>query len=1002
MLGSRLVRRIRGCTVTENGCFAGSGRRQEHCAHHHERQNLADLVREGGMSEANANLVYVCDQWEIDLGRRELRSRGVPVPLGGRAFEVVMVLVQSASELVTKDDLMDRVWPGATVGEGTIHVHISAVRKALGADRTMLKTASGRGYRLLGNWTPQRRTAVRVDSPSKRTSGSPPPNNFPPLITRLVGRAAACQFVRDLVSAYRVVTLTGPGGIGKTSLAIKAVRYLLPNFEDGGWLVELASLSDPGLVPSAVAAALGLKVTGEISAVSVARAVGGRHLLLVLDNCEHVIDVAANLAETLTRLCPRTTIVATSREVLRIDGEAVYRVPPLEVPAPEQAAPDYIMQYSAVELFVARIKALNAGFTPTAEDLASIAAIGRHLDGMPLAIELAAASAAALGIEQVSAGLRDRFALLTRGRRTALPRQRTLRATLDWSHELLPDTERRLLRRLAVFPGGFTIDAATAVMTNTGFDASAVLDGIANLVAKSWVTLDKSGVTARWTLLETIRAYALEKLAESDESDDAQRRHAAFFRDLFAPQTRNARSSLSDEELARRVREIDNVRAVLDWSFSPSGDTAIGVDLTVAYAPVWRHLSLMSECRERCERALLGLDPHVTANMRLRTELQIDLAAAIFITMGSPEQAKTLLTEAVETAGALNDLNALAAALSTLLAIYVLRGEYDRARIAAERIEQIAHRIDDPVSLLAAYRELGATRLTSGRPGEAQQYFERILRSPAAPGDRRSVIYYNSNDHAVARAMLARALWMQGFADRALNEARLSLEELQGTDHQLQLCPILYHGICRIATMTGDFATADREISRLIEVAKSLNAHLWETAGHFLKGKLLVERGEFAQGLLVLRDAFETGGRTWRLSYPEFKGALALGLAGTGRLDEALVALDEAMAAERKDGLGWYAPELLRIKGEVLLQQAADQSAPAAEDGFNQAAQIAREQGALFWELRAALSLARLRVSQGRRHEARAPLASVYDRFTEGFATADMRAARTLLEELPS
>ena len=430
MLRSRLVRRIRGCRVTVNGCFVGSGRRQEHCARRHERQNLADLVREGGMSEANANLVYVCDQWEIDLGRRELRSRGVPVPLGGRAFEVVMVLVQSASELVTKDDLMDRVWPGATVGEGTIHVHISAVRKALGADRTMLKTASGRGYRLLGNWTPQRRTAVRVDSPSKRTSGSPPPNNFPPLITRLVGRAAACQFVRDLVSAYRVVTLTGPGGIGKTSLAAKAVRYLLPDFEDGGWIVELASLSDPGLVPSAVASALGLKLSGEISAESVARAVGGRHLLLVLDNCEHVIDAVANLAETLTRLCPRTTIVATSREVLRIDGESVYRVPPLDVPALRQAAPDTIMQYSAVELFVARTKALNAGFTPTAEDLASIAAICRHLDGMPLAIELAAASAAALGIEQVSAGLRDRFALLTRGRRTALPRQRTLRATL--------------------------------------------------------------------------------------------------------------------------------------------------------------------------------------------------------------------------------------------------------------------------------------------------------------------------------------------------------------------------------------------------------------------------------------------------------------------------------------------------------------------------------------------------------------------------------------------
>jgi predicted ATPase/DNA-binding winged helix-turn-helix (wHTH) protein len=965
----------------------------------------ADPVREGEVSEANANLVYVCDQWEIDLGRRELRSRGIAVPLGGRAFEVVTVLVQSASEFVTKDHLMERVWPGATVGEGTIHVHISAVRKALGSDRGLLKTASGRGYRLLGSWTPQQRdaTAAPVYSPLPRTSGSPPPNNFPPLITRLVGRAAACQFVRDLVSAYRVVTLTGPGGIGKTSLAIKAVRYLLPDFEDGGWLVELASLSDPGLVPSAVAGTLGLKLSGEISAESVARALGGKHLLLVLDNCEHIIDAVANLAETFTRLCPRTTIVATSREVLRIDGESVYRVPPLEVPAPGQAAPDYIMQYSAVELFVARTKALNAGFSPDAEDLASIATICRHLDGIPLAIELAAASAAALGIAQVSAGLRDRFALLTRGRRTALPRQRTLRATLDWSHELLPETERRLLRRLGVFAGGFTVDAAAAVMADAGLDAATVTDCIANLVTKSLIALDPTPGVTRWNLLETIRAYALEKLAGSDESDDAQRRHAAFFRDLFTPQARGARSSLSDEALARHVREIDNVRAALDWSFSSAGDQAIGVDLTAAYAPVWRHLSLMIECRERCERALLGLEPHVTANMSLRMQLQIALGEAIFITMGPAEQAKTLLTEALETANALNDLDAEAGALSTLLPVYVFRGEYRRVQIAAERIEQIAHRIDDPTHLRLAYLPMGATLFLRGRHREAQQYLERVLRFPATPGDRHGVIYYNPN-RAVTRAMLARALWMQGFAEQALNEARLSLEELQGTDHPLQLCRSLYNGICRVATMTGDFATADREIARLIEAATGLNAHLWETVGHFLKGQLLVERGEFAQGLLVLRDAFETCDRTgWHISYEEFKGALALGLAGTRRLDEALIALDDAMAADREgeDGHGWYAPELLRIKGEVLLQQTADRSTLAAEDCFNQAAQMAREQGALFWELRVALSVARLTVSQGRHHEARAPLASVYDRFTEGFATADLQAARTLLEGLP-
>jgi predicted ATPase len=452
--------------------------------------------------------------------------------------------------------------------------------------------------------------------------------------------------------------------------------------------------------------------------------------------------------------------------------------------------------------------------------------------------------------------------------------------------------------------------------------------------------------------------------------------------------------------MARRVREIDNVRAALDWSFSSAKGQAIGVDLTAAYAPVWRYLSLMIECRERCERALLRLEPYAAANMRLRMELQMNFAAAIFITMGPPDQAINLLTEALETAEALNDLHALAATLSMLSPIYAFRRKYARALIAAERIEKIAHRIDDPISLLLPYQHIGASLLVSGRPGKAQQYFERILRSPAGPEDRRDAFYSNSNDHAVARAMMARALWTQGFADQALNQARLSLNE-QGTDHPLQLCRILNHGICRIATMTGDFATADREIARLIEVATGLNARLWETAGHLLKGKLLVERGELAQGLLVLRDALETCDRTgWHMSSDEFRGAFALGLAGTGRLDEALVAVDDALAAEREDGYGWYAPELLRIKGEVLLQRAADRSTLAAEDCFAQAARMAREQGALFWELRIGLSLARLRVSQGRNHEARAPLASVYDRFTEGFATADMQAARSLLEEL--
>ena len=927
------------------------------------------------------------------------------MPVGGRAFEVIEVLVRSAGELVTKDELMNRIWPGAVVMENTLQVHALAVRKALGPYRGLLKTESRRGYRLLGNWAVRRHDAAKppVGLQRMRGNGDSPMTNFPATVTRLVGRSVAAQQLRDLVSAYRVVTLTGPGGIGKTTLALKAARRILGEFPDGGWLVELASLSDPALVPSAVAHVLGLKLGGEeISAELVARTIGARHLLLVLDNCEHTIDAAAKLAEMLVRLCPRVAILATSREVFRIDGEAAYRVQPLEVPAPGQQEADRILGHSAVELFIARAKELGSDFASQTKDLPTIAAICRRLDGIPLAIEFAAARAAAFGIEHVAVSLRDRLALLTSGRRTAVPRHRTLRATLDWSYDLLPESERLLLRRLAVFPAGFTIGAAAAVMSESGLDTSAVMEGIANLVAKSLVALDKSEASARWYLLETTRTYALEQLARHGETEHAARSHATYFRDFFASPAAGFRSRVSNEDLIRHGREIDNVRAALDWCFSSHGDETIGIDLTAAYAPVWMNLSLMAECCERCERALVSIEPDPASNAWPQMWLRIALGSALIITMGPSERAYTVLVEALEIADARDDLDAQARALSALASVYQYRGEYREARIAVERLRQIAHRIGEPAIVIVADRVMGTTLLTAGRPREAQQYFERVLRSRVAPDDQRRSNWRHSEHRAMARAMLARALWLQGFVDQAHAEAQRSLEELHGEDHHLSLCRVLYYGIGRIAPMTGDFDSADRAIARLIELATSLNAPFWQTAGRFLEGKLLIERHEFAKGLGVLRDAFNTCRQTgWRLSYPEFKGALASAHAGLGQQGEALEAVNEAIASagQRKDGQQWYVPELLRIKGEVLLQQGSDRTA-SAEACFDQAGEMAREQGALFWELRVALSLARLRVTQSRHDEARQILTPVYERFTEGFGTADLRAARAMLDTL--
>jgi predicted ATPase/DNA-binding winged helix-turn-helix (wHTH) protein len=952
---------------------------------------------------AQGVLAYESGAWEIDLARQELRLRGHPVPLGGRAFAIVEVLIRSAGKLVAKDDLMSRVWPSVIVGDNTLQVHMSAVRKALGGDRWMLKTTTGRGYRLLGDWKGRQESVAAVTVTPAATQVRPSQTNLPAAGADLIGRDAVVQQLRDLLSAYRIVTLTGPGGIGKTTLALKVARRVLGEFADGGWLVELASLADPGLVPSAVAQVLRLGLGGgDITAETVARTISDRHLLLVLDNCEHLIDAVAILAEMLLRLCPRVTILMTSREVLRTQGEYVFPVPPLAVPAPGERGASEILGHSAPELFIARANELGSDFSSNATNLATIAAICRHLDGIPLAIEFAAARAAALGVELVAEGLRDRLALLTSGRRTALPRHRTLRATLDWSYALLPEDERRLLRCLAVFPAGFTLDAAFALMYEAGANKLSVMDGIMELVTKSLVTFDGTEVGSRWRLLETTRAYALQKLIECGEIEGAQRRHAAYFGDLFALPLPGARSRLPNEDLTRRVREIDNVRAALDWSFSPDGDIAVGIHLTAAYAPVWLHMSLIGECRDRCERALFAFDARPELSARLQMELQIALGSTLIVTLGSPDQAETVLTKALATADRLNEPDPQARALAALSTAQIYHRNYDGARAALERLRQVADQLDDRGMIAVADRRIGIRLLMAGRLREAQDCFERLLRSPMPSEDQRPEFWNYLGTRAMARAMLARTLCLRGFAESAHREAQVSVDEVRAMDHPLSICRVLNLGLCRIAAMTGDFVAAGEAIAQSIEVATRLNAPIWQAVGQLLEGKLAVERGDFARGAAVLEDAFATCGRAgWRISYPEFKGSLAAAYAGLGQTGEALSAVDEAIASSGpRHGQTWYLPELLRIKGEVLLRADGNRFASTGEDCLNQAAEMAHEQAALFWELRVALSLTRLRMTQGRKNEAIQVLAPVYDRFTEGFGTTDMRSATELLRSL--
>ncbi len=926
----------------------------------------------------------------------------MPVPLGGRAFEIIEILVQSAGELVIKDDMMGRVWPGTIVEENTLQVHISAIRKALGPDRDMLRTVPGHGYRLLGDWSARRESASAepVAPAPARAPARPFLTNLPVAGSGLIGRTVAMPHLRDLLSAYRVVTLTGPGGIGKTTLALEIARSLFPTFQGDGWLVELAPLSDPGLVPSAVAGVLGLKMRGaEISPEFVARAIGERKLLLVLDNCEHVVDAAATLAETLARMCPHTSILATSRETLRIDGEYVYLVPSLDVPPPHQEAPGDVLEHSAVQLFIARTSGLHSGFLRDGKNLSAVADICRRLDGIPLAIEFAAAHAAAIGVRQVASRLDDRFGFLVGGRRTALPRHQTLRATLDWSYELLPEPERRLLRRLAVFPAGFTLEAATAVTSDAGADASAAVEDIGNLVTKSLVTLDGSASARRWRLLETIRAYALNKLTEAGELQSLSRRHAEYHRDLIETARAEWETRLTAEWLATYAPYIDDVRAALDWANSPAGDDAIGIALTVAALPLWFEMSLLEECRVRTERALSTFEEAADKDDRQRMQLYAAIALSQLDAYSAHDPFAAWKT-ALEIAEALDDTDYRLRALWGLWGSCVNRAEFREGLTYARRYSDLAASKAEANDQLVGDRLLGATLHFLGDQTGARTHIERMLGAYVAPMRRSHTVRFQSDQLVLARMYHARILWLQGFADQALRITEANMDEALQINHPLSLCNALAGAACPIAFLVGDLAAAERYTAMLLNQTARDVLDNWHAHGMCFEGELLARRGDPAAGLLRLRAGV---GQLLKSGFGQFlvaaQCALAEALAAAGEFAQGLAVIGAAIERSERDQGHWCTAELLRIRGQILLQSGAEGAAATAEADFVNALELARRQHAPAWELRAATSLARLRRGQRRFGEARDLLRGVHGGFVEGHGTLDLNTAKELLAQ---
>jgi len=938
----------------------------------------------------------VCGPVEFDLGRRELRLGGEPRQLGDRGIALLEALLQGNGGLVSRETLTRHVWGGAPVEHNTLEVHISALRKALGEERGLLRTSYGLGYRLLGDWVEK---PALLQAPGHHGAPSPPTHlpgyarpeaaprpRLPLAGSVLIGRAGPLPQLIALMASQRLLTLTGLGGIGKTRLALEVAHRLSADFDGQVHFIELASLADPDLVPSALVTAMGLEMGGAPPGpAAVARALGDRQLLILLDNCEHVIDAAASLAEEIIRSCPRVSLLVTSRESLRVEGETVFQVPPLDVPSPDILTAGELRGHSAVKLFLERMGSQAAERAPPDAELPIIGAICRRLDGVPLAIEFAAARAVCLGLQSVHDGLDDRFSLLAGGRRTAMPRQRTLRATLDWSFDLLPEAEQRLLRRLSIMPGGFSLDAARKM----AWDAQdTVVEDLANLLSKALITVAHG---RRWRLLETVRAYAAEKLAESGEAAQAARRQAEYCRELFVAAGGAPALMPSVERLELYQREMDNVRAALDWAFSDAGDPETGVSLTAAYAPALLHLSMLAECRRRAELALNHIEAGCSLDPAHQAQLLISLGLAMIYTAGQPDRTDALLQRGLDSASNAADVDLILQALWALFIHHFNNGDHREARSHAERFAALANRSGDPADKLMGLRLMGTTHHYGGQQLEARRSYDRYIAQFAVPGRHRHLTWLHYDGPVLVKARLARVLWLQGLTGQARALARSNVEEARSRGHLLSVCLALGEAACPIAIMVGDIEEAEGHLAELIDIATRQGFSFWSGMAQCLQGKLLIRQGRTEQGVVTLRAAIARSSAVRRsLHESAFVTELVEGFAADGAKDKAVRLVEDALVAAEQNGVGWHVPELLRLRGVLA-------SDDAAEQHLIDAVALARQQGALFWEVRAGLSLAQLHNRRGESSQAQRVLTDILMCVGEGQDSLDIRAARALL-----
>jgi predicted ATPase/DNA-binding winged helix-turn-helix (wHTH) protein len=927
---------------------------------------------------------------------RLLTRDGAPVEIGGRSLDLLIALIQQPGRVLSKRELLQRVWSDVVVEDGSLRFHMAGLRKLLGDGRNgarYIATQVGVGYAFVAK--------VERDAAPKVIEAPLPSHpastlNLPPRQPGLIGRERDVALLSKRVVDTPLFTITGPGGVGKTSLAVEMGHVLADVFNDQLVFVDFSMLENPALVPGMIAGAMGLAVQGDDPLGVMIGHMRAAPFLLLLDNCEHLIEQVARLVERLIDAAPHVRILATSREPMRIRGEHIHRLDALAYPEEDSRLPlADMLAFPAVRLFCDRARAADSGLEIDAEAAGLIATICRQLDGMALAIELAAVRAGTHGLHATAQQLNARFSLGWVGRRTAQPRQQTLQAMLDWSYDLLSDGERIVLERLAVFVGPFSIDAALEVVCDTALDSGAVVFALDELSFKSLITNNRSRSPNVYRMLEMTRAYAKEKLRArgADTLDTAAQRHAAYFLAELEAAAAQDEDMLQDPRPLRQ--QLGNIRSALDWSFGASGNRRIGLRLVAASTPVFLNLSHYVECQNWCARALEEMEESQRGT-GIEMELQGALGLALMFSRGSTPPAEAALSRALAVATSLDDPWGQLRMLGRLHIFQERLGHCTIAMEHANRAIAIAESLGQPEAMSIARSLSGISHYLAGDQRRARADLELSL-TLCPMFSRNRVIHYGFDHRARTTIALARTLWLSGQAERATALTRQAVDQAVQLDQPVTQCIALIWSIS-LHMWKEEHDAARDALAAFAECAEVNALGPYIIAATAFRADLAIRQGQPDGALDAVEDSLT---RLRAARYELLTTALSImqarGLLLDARLHEAAMLVDGAIARCQHIGEGFALPELWGVKAQIA-HAAGDPEASIRL--LEQALETSRDQGARAWTLRTISQLASQLAGQGRTEEAIRQLEIVLADISGDEHPEDLRRARNLLTTL--